>query len=603
RARRSFDDYAASQGITLVREAEADGGILRFSETLLARAVGASSSRLVLALLMEQHAYNPKEAMRLLGDASDALLHNRDLLQSAIDHMRQGIAVFDRKLDLICWNRQFRSLLPLPASKGRVGVPLNELLLEIIEDTDIDPARRQAGAAARLQWLTRDMKPYQERLKSSGLVLDVRSSAMPDGGVVVTFADITETVEAGLALKRANETLERRVEERTAELTALNNQLKLAKKEAESANIGKTRFIAAASHDILQPLNAARLFAASLVEKSAGGSDEKLARNIDNSLEAVEEILNALLEISKLDAGAFKPEITTFSIRELFDPLAMELRPLALQKGLKLVAMPCRYQITSDRQLLRRLIQNLLSNAIKYTASGKVLIGCRRDGAHVRIEVMDTGPGIAANKQDLIFREFTRLDNTARDTTGLGLGLSIVRRIARVLGHELSLVSKPGVGTRFTVKVPLSVSAAKPVSTIRKARTPAGSLGNPRILVVDNDSSILDAMTELLSRWGCEVFCAGSVKAGLDLLARHGRDADLLLADFHLGDGDGLELIARMRKACGFDIPAILITADRTKALQARAAGQEVGYLTKPVKPAALRTAIAHRLVRPQAAE
>ena len=603
RARRSFDDYAASRGIELKRNAQADSGLLRFSETLLARAVGASSSRLVMALLMEQYANNPEAAMRLLGDASDALLHNRDLLQSAIDHVRQGIAVFDDQLDLICWNRQFRHLLPLPASKGRVGVALRELLHEIIEDTDIAPANRKAGVEQRMQWLARDMKPYQERLKSSGLVLDVRSSSMPAGGIVVTFADVTETVEAGLALKRANEMLEKRVDERTAELMKLNKQLEQARKEAESANVGKTRFIAAASHDILQPLNAARLFAASLVEKSAGRSDETLARNIDLSLEAVEDILNALLEISKLDAGAFRPEVTAFQVSALFEPLAMELKPLAKSKGLDISIVPSRCQITSDRQLLRRLLQNLLSNAIKYTTSGKVLMGCRRKGDHIRIEIHDTGPGIPEDQQEMVFREFTRLDATAAETTGLGLGLSIVRRIAGVLGHELSLSSRPGKGTRFAIMVPVSQAQVTPVTSIAHKHPVSGNFGAAHILIVDNDASIIEAMTVLLSGWGCKVTGAGSLDEAIAVLSGSGSRFDLLLADYHLGDGDGLQLIEQMRQDCGLDIPAVLITADRTKALQARARAMQTGYLSKPVKPAALRTAIAHRLSRNIAAE
>src|SRR5690606_7265244 len=274
---------------------------------------------------------------------------------------------------------------------------------------------------------------FRERFPKLGIVVEVRSNRMPDGGIVVTYTDITPTVEAAEALERANENLERRVKERTEELTRLNAELARAKAEADEANISKTRFLAAASHDILQPLNAARLYATSLVERKRIGDEAKLAGNIDASLEAVEEILGALLDISRLDTGAMKPELSNFRIDEVFCQLDVEFAPLAAEKGLKLKFAPSSLAVRSDRRLLRRLLQNLVSNAIKYTPHGRVLIGCRRRGGLLRIEVIDTGLGIPQAKQRVIFQEFQRLEQGARVARGLGLGLSIVERIARVL--------------------------------------------------------------------------------------------------------------------------------------------------------------------------
>ena len=212
------------------------------------------------------------------------------------------------------------------------------------------------------------------------MVIEVRANRMPGGGLVITFSDVTPSFEAAEALERSNATLEKRVRDRTEELTRLNSELALAKSTAEDANISKTRFLAAASHDILQPLNAARLYVTSLVERQNGGEDSRLVENIDNSLEAIEEILGALLDISRLDAGAMTTSITSFKIGDLMRSLEIEFAPIARAKGLKLTFVPCSLPVESDRLLLRRLLQNLISNAIKYTPRGRVLVGCRRHG-------------------------------------------------------------------------------------------------------------------------------------------------------------------------------------------------------------------------------
>lgn len=603
RTKRSFDDYASGRNIILNAAGEADSAILRFTEHLLARAVGSSSSRLVLALLLESHTRNSKQAARLLGDASDALRHNRDLLQSAIDHVRQGIAVFDKELNLICWNRQFRHLLGLPIKQGRVGVALSELLRQVVAKEGVDDEHLEREVDKRLTWLAIEYKPYQEWLNGRSLALDVRSSVMPDGGIVVTFADVTDTLDAQEALVQSNENLERRVKERTQELTTLNSQLEKATAEAQAANVGKTRFVAAASHDILQPLNAAKLFASSLVERLAGGDNEKLVRNVDASLEAVEEILNALLEISKLDAGAMKTEKSSFPISEILKPLQTELKPLAREKGLKLKIVQSDLNVYSDRQLLRRLIRNLASNAIKYTDKGGILIGCRRVGSDVRIVVMDTGPGIPADKQEVIFQEFTRLGKSVGNEHGLGLGLSIVRRIAKVLGHELSMISNIDKGSRFSVKVPTAVKVPARVTPISKKKPVTAAFGRLNVLVIDNDQAIIEGMTALLSGWGCRVMAAQTPGEARRKLKKSTLPIDVILADYHLDESDGLELIARLRTDAGQNIPAVLITADRSRDVIDKTKNLMAGYLNKPVKPAGLRAAIAHVLSRTEAAE
>lgn len=594
RARRSFAEFAQSRDISLDPGSEADIRMLRFTEHLLASAVGAASSRLVLALMLERHSANTRGAMKLLDDASAAIQYNRDLLQSAIDHVRQGIAVFDGQMRLICWNRQFRTLLHLPPDMGRVGVPLDEVIRTVVAETEPNV---DAGVAERVGKLTQEFEPFQERIAQDGAVLEVRSSEMPDGGIVVTFADITERVLAA-------EALERRVEERTAELMELNTALENAKSDAEAANLGKTRFVAAASHDILQPLNAARLFSSSLVERAQKDENRQLVKNIDASLESVEEIFNALLEISRLDAGAQNPEISVFRIYDILSALQREVSASAEAKGLDLRVVPSQLAVRTDRRLLRRVLQNLLSNAIKYTRQGRVLMGCRRVGDQLRIEVHDTGPGIPEQHHSLVFREFERLDQDGGES-GLGLGLSIVQRIANVLGLEIGVRSRNGNGMVFSITLPLAGVGTEAIATAQPPKRPAvSSVAGIHVLVVDNEPTILSGMESLLSGWGCTVRTACDMDSARAAMAGDGRVPDLIIADYHLRDNlDGLTLISRLRADAAERLPAILITADRSRVVVGLAGELDVIYMPKPVKPAALRTAIAHNLRRRQAAE
>ena len=390
--------------------------------------------------------------------------------------------------------------------------------------------------------------------------------------------------------------------ERTTELTRLNTELGRAKADAEEANISKTRFLAAASHDILQPLNAARLYVTSLVERQGSGEDARLVTNVDASLEAVEEILGALLDISRLDTGAMKAEIVTFRIDELLRQLEVEFAPLAREKGLKLVFVPSSLTVRSDRRLLRRLLQNLVSNAIKYTPKGRVLIGCRRRRGKLRIDVYDTGLGIPQSKKRAIFREFHRLDEGAKVARGLGLGLSIVERIARVLGHKIDLKSTVGRGSHFSVEVPLS--AAVPLSAPQR-----GALGVDRtqllgtvVLCIDNEPAVLDGMQTLLGGWGCLVITAPDLASAIAAVDDAKVEPNGLLVDYHLDDGNGIDAIAELRRRFGADLPAILITADRSPREDARL--HDIRVLNKPVKPAALRALLAQwRVQRIAAAE
>ena len=300
---------------------------MRYAEHILASAIGAASSRLVLSLLLRKRTVSTKAALKLLDDANAAIQYNREILQTALDHVRQGIAVFDKDLQLICWNRQFGEILDLPPSLIRAGVGLADILRFNIRRGPHSGDRTEEFVSAQIERYVSGNEPFLERF-AEGIVIEVRANRMPDGGVVTTFTDITASVEAAEALERANETLERRVRERTEELTRLNVALARAKGEADAANISKTKFLAAASHDILQPLNAARLYVTSLTERG-GREDRRLVDNIDASLEAVEEIFGALLDMSRLDTGALRPEFASFRIDELMRQIELEFAPLA----------------------------------------------------------------------------------------------------------------------------------------------------------------------------------------------------------------------------------------------------------------------------------
>jgi len=600
----SFASFAASRRISLEPKQEADIHLLRYAEHILASAIGAASSRLVLSLLLRKRTVSTKAALKLLDDANAAIQYNREILQTALDHVRQGIAVFDRDLQLICWNRQFGEILDLPPQLTRVGVGLDEIVRHNAEQGVLGPGRTEDLVHDRVKRYLAGGEPIRERFAERGLVIEIRANHMPDGGLVTTATDVTPSVEAAEALERANDDLERRVKERTEQLTRLNAALERAKGEAEEANVSKTRFLAAASHDILQPLNAARLYVTSLVERQGTGEDARLVSNVDASLEAVEEILGALLDISRLDSGAMKPELSSFRIDDIMRQLEVEFAPLAREKGLTLTFVPSTRSVRSDRRLLRRLLQNLVSNAIKYTPRGRVLIGCRHNGGRMRIDVYDTGLGIPQSKKRAIFQEFHRLDQGAKVARGLGLGLSIVERIGRVLDHRIALQSKTGKGSQFSVEVPLA--PALPVDGRLPVQKPAdiSQLADLLVLCIDNEPKILDGMATLLGGWGCRVLKAPDLKSALAEVSDAKAVPSGLLVDYHLDSGNGIEAIAALRWRLGAELPAILITADRSPLVREEARTRDILVLNKPLKPAALRALLAQwRVQRMAAAE
>lgn len=586
RTERSFHTYERQLGRWLEDSAPADIALVHFSEQVLGSAIGSSSARLVLSLTLQRIDETAADTSWLLDQASEALQYNQGMLQTALGQMDQGIAVFDSSGNLTVWNRRFRELLDLPEQVGQVGFALSEMIDILVEEGHIASDERRTI----LDGVMNFDQPFQLVLSGGRRIVEVLSNAMPARGFVATFTDITERVEADRALKLANETLELRVAERTAELTRVNKELAEARAAAEEANLGKTRFFAAAGHDILQPLNAARLYSSSLVERLGDTDNHMLVRNIDSSLESVETILGAVLDISRLDTGAMKPRMQAVRLDELFKRIETDFAPMARAKNLSLKVVSTSLAVRSDPNLLRRLVQNLVSNAIKYTNSGKVLVGVRRQGGSAFIQVLDTGIGIPPSKFRTVFKEFARLDEGARNAPGLGLGLSIVDRISRVLGHAVDLQSVPGRGTSFKVRVPVEAGASgKKAAAPNEPAPVAEPLRGLRVLCIDNEPAILEGMRVLLSGWGCEVVTADSLPAVEALISMPIDPPHAVIADYHLGEGTGIDAIDRLRKAYGAELPGLLVTADRSAEVRALSESRDIVLQNKPVRPASMR--------------
>jgi Na+/proline symporter/signal transduction histidine kinase len=607
RARRAFLTFMRERGLVYDPALEASAQLIRHAEFLLSPAIGASTSRQVLSLILRPRTVSGQSALKLIDEASAAIQSSRDQLQHALDHAKQGVSVFDANLALTAWNREFADLFSLPPGMLRHGVGLDEIVRFNAGRGVYGPGDSEDFVAERVARLLYDDQPNRLRLLSTNRVIEVRSARLPDGGIVTTYTDVTQSVQAEEALAASNEMLERRVDERTAELQRLNAELKRAKNEADAANLSKTRFLAAASHDILQPLNAARLYASSLTEGVNQIDPEErknLAHNVDVSLEAVEEIIGALIDISRLDAGATRPEISDVSIADSMRMLEIEFAPLARAKGLDLVFVPTTLAIRTDRRLMRRLLQNLISNALKYTLSGRVLVGCRRVAGAVRIEVWDTGLGIPPEHERVVFAEFKRLDQGARVARGLGLGLSIVERLGRVLEHAVGLRSRRGKGSVFFVTAPLARAAGK-------ARAEPGALepvaaGEPldglKVLAIDNEPRALQGLSGLLSRWGCRIATAHGLEEARTALDAFGAP-DVIIADYHLDSGDGVAAIRALRARFGRSTPAILATADRSPEVRDEAEREDIVVMNKPLKPAPLRAQLTRYAALREAAE
>ena len=396
-------------------------------------------------------------------------------------------------------------------------------------------------------------------------------------------------------------TLEAQVRARTEELTQVlrklertNAQLSAAKEEAENANLSKTRFLAAASHDLLQPVISAKLSISALAELQQGEKGTRLARQVEGSLQTIEDLIKTLLDISKLNAGVVTPEIRCFALDDLLEELHATFESVIPAKGIRLKVRRCGSIVESDPVLLQRVLLNLVSNAIHYTKKGGVLVGVRVRGPVCHLDVTDTGAGIPECERQRIFDEFYRGSASGSgNRNGLGLGLSIVKRITQALGHDLSLKSSPGRGSRFRVTLPVAGRIAAQ-GRAPEDLTPLAPLSASHVLIVENEPVAAQAMQNLFGQWGCHTALASCLSDVNDYLSNADRLPDIVLADYHLDGGElGVAAIAAVR-AIDPAVPALVVTADQSGETAAAVRDSGAMLLHKPVSPGRLRAAVTH---------
>ncbi|MCB1311239.1 MAG: PAS-domain containing protein [Sedimentitalea sp.] len=532
-------------------------------------------------------------------------------LKAAFDNMPQGIGTFSADGTLLLANARFAGLLTLPIQLTPVGTSFGQIiehlnakvLIGAFPHDNFDGLMRYLRRAGNLKLRERHCR---------GPVLDIDIHPLPGGGCIVNVMDVT-------AESQTTEELENRVRARTSELTEANaalrrqyeeqarvkEDLRLAKGAVEAAMSSKTRFFAAASHDLLQPINAAKLMISTLGDMARGTELAETVKRLDGSFQSMETLLHALLDISRLESTDTKLPITDFPLDGVMQNVAEDMAPLAAEKGLRLDVVPSRLWVRSDRRYLARSLQNLVNNAIQYTLRGRILVGCRRRGDKVVLEVWDTGIGISKRDQERIFREFTRVGNGAGAGQGMGLGLSIVQRACAHLGHRVAVRSKPGVGSVFSIELPVAEAAETAPRPRRSPSDPAPAAEMDLIvLLVENDPGVLFAMTQKLESWGASVLACASTPAALALIDEIGMSPDIILADYQLdGDDTGLDTIRELRARAGVEIPAIMITANQEDGLKEAGLANRFSVVTKPVNLARLRPLIDWKTRHAAAAE
>ena len=595
RARHAFQLFWKQQQQTLMPQQQASAQLIRHTERVLAGVFGASSSRLVLTSALQGRNMQLEEVAAIVDEASELYDFSRGLLQGAIEHISQGIAVVDKQLRLVAWNQRYLEQFEFPPGLIQVGRPIADVIRHNAEQGLCGPGDPESHVSRRVKHLERGTKHTSSRVRDDGQVIEVQGNPMPGGGFVMSFSDITAFRRAEQALKEANETLEDRVHVRTQELEILNTQLVSANQSAEHALQSKSRLLAAVSHDLMQPLNAARLFASSLTETAQDQNTKQFSSHIESALGAAEDLIGDLLDISRLESGNVPTEIRSFALHEVIDNLDAEFGVLATQQKIEFNRIPSSVVVKSDPKLLRRILQNLLTNAFRYSQKegeqAKVVLGVRHLHRHsqnpqIKIEVWDNGIGIPYEQQSEIFEEFTRVDQNRADQ-GLGLGLAIARGIARLLDHKIELRSWPGKGTVFSVTLDVGILLPQKPSLIP---TPLHApLANIKVLCVDNESEILLGMEALLERWGCEVKTALNLQQSLQAMDNDWYP-EVVFSDYHLDNGrTGLEVLLHLRNQLGDGFEGVIISADRSPEVSQMIQHEGFKLLAKPVKPLKLR--------------
>ncbi|MEO1015773.1 MAG: PAS-domain containing protein [Pseudomonadota bacterium] len=699
----------------------ADAALIDFADRQMSKAIGASSSSILLRSALAGGSLAIDDVATLLGETTGKVSFSQELLQTALENTSHGVSVIDAELNLVAWNSAYTELFGYPDQLVQTGRSVEDLIRFNADRGLCGPGNVEEHVRRRTENLKKGRRHSHERTRPDGRVIRIEGVPSPSGAYVTTFTDVTEYrniekalrdsqrsirfytdnipsmvafadaeerlcfansayrraysvdeaaigktfmrdylstedyvarkphIEAALAGRRAtfdietagedgpqymqvayvpqfradggvrgffglyqdvtarraaeialaetNETLEERVGERTRELSDANAALDAARRQAEEATASKTRFLAAASHDVLQPLNAARLFASALKDPRDAADGRELAGKIDAAIASADGLLRSLLNISKLDAGGVTPDIGPVRLADIFEALKTAFEVAAEEKGLRLHVAPTSLYVESDRGLLTSALQNLVANAVRYTDEGRVLIGARRVNGDVRIDVRDTGRGVPERKRKEIFQEFSRLERDA-DTGGAGLGLATVDRIARLLGHEIGLQSTEGAGSIFSLRAP---RAEPPASDIQQDTQPQRALRPARsglegltAICIDNDAAVREAMTAALSRWGVSVQAFASDVDAVEAQSPGAPPPDFLLLDYQLDHGrTGFDALDALEARWDARPVTIMITASSSGDAEAEAATRGVPIVAKPIEPAELRALIA----------
>ena len=579
-ATKAFQQFSLQNEVLLNKNSNANGMWWRFTEQYLAGTIGAASARTLLTTAMVNNGLALGQVANILDQASQWQRFNQNLIMTMIDHMTQGVSVVDENMCLVAWNNQYLKLFDYPKDIVYVGCPIADLIRYNAERGECGPGSVEEHVRKRIHWMAMGSAHEFERIRKDGRVIQMRGNPIEGGGFVTTFADIT-------AFRENEAMLEGRVQDRTQQLANALAEQQLAREQADRANMSKSRFIAAASHDLLQPMHAARLFSTALEQSIQSNEDRQTLQQLDRALHGAESMLSALLDIARLEGGTIQPKRQPYPLHDLLSDLELQFKSIAAQRGIRLRVHDAQFWIDTDPQWIRRIIQNFVSNALRYTAKGRVIVGVLRSAEHpnmIRIGVWDTGLGIAEEQRIKLFQEFERCGHTSPwGEQGLGLGLAIVKRMTGLLDYPMYVYSEHGKGSCFMIEVP--VVAAPQVVATPIAATPLKSKAY-KILCLDNDETILEGMSTLLTKWGYQVFKATEPEHALALIQQE--NIQVWLVDQHLNNQQmGLDFILENRQE---QVPVALITADSDPELPQHLKELNIVLLKKPLKPASLRS-------------
>jgi signal transduction histidine kinase len=561
----------------------ADGGLGEVASVLAAVAKGNLTVHMKGA--NEGTFANLKRDINTTVKALATLIHqiefNRGLLRATLEHLPQGVSVVDADLRLVAWNRRYMEIFGFPAELVQVGRPVEALMRYNAERGLFGPGDPEANIQKRIHHLRTGSTHARERELPGDVVLEIRGNPVPGVGYATSYTDVSAYKRVEEKLRALAESLERRVSERTEDLQR-------AMAEADRANRSKSKFLAAAVHDLSQPINAARLYVSAIKEDLRNQPLADLAEHAERSFASVEGLFASLMDISRLESGKLKLKLEDVRLEPVLESLSREFRMLAQSRGLELHCVMTRAVVRTDIALLRRVLQNFLSNAVRYTSSGRILLGVRRVRDAFRIEVWDTGCGIAADKTEEIFEEFRRLDSLqAGIERGAGLGLAIVRTITKLLNYDVRVRSWAGLGSVFSIEVPRGdVSMLK--ETAELAPIAEGGLHGRRVWCIDDDRDVREATRTLLERWGCHVSLCFSGDECLRT-ARRTDAPDLLILDYGLGDCAGPDLLPELEAIWGRIVPVVIVSGEHATMLEEALRNAPWPVLAKPIRPEELR--------------